>query len=444
MKECVINEFLSVKGETKQWDIYIAEKKIDRNDYDLYDIPPDIILRLDEYNSADDFFLGWKYKETDFESACKILRVWHENNYNTNLIVKDGAFPLLRELYIAGDPTAIAVFKSEIKKKLELGNQEVIAFLIEEDYIDYLDKNTMDFLENSELNGNYIRNALKIRDFLFRYNMIVNTKDLWNGLPDLFVDELEIEVGFVKLMGLLPDDEGGLMFRLLLDLNSDELIEKLNNLTNNDLLIILRRILKNLKKRQEHGEIETKEFVINKHLTIKLIENKTIIHIDGQPFIQCKFLLMNILEDKFENYDDISSIDEAAEFLDASLERITPPNYMIFPEEEFWGHCSNIQAWAENNYDTRLLHSNIAFPLLKKLTKAGDSIAKRVFKEEIVKRFLEGFPSVVIGLTNQDYLSFLNEEELDTLLESTEDIFVKSQIAVYLLRERETERERFY
>jgi len=101
MKEFVINEFLSVKGKSDQWDIYIAEKKVDKDKYDLYNIPPDIILKSDRCISADDYFLDWKYENTGFESAYEILRVWHENNYNMCLIVKDAAFLLLKELYIA-------------------------------------------------------------------------------------------------------------------------------------------------------------------------------------------------------------------------------------------------------------------------------------------------------------------------------------------------------
>ncbi len=52
----------------------------------------------------------------------------------------------------------------------------------------------------------------------------------------------------------------------------------------------------------------------------------------------------------------------------------------ILPIKEFWGHCSNLQAWAEYGYDTRLLHPNLAFPLLEKLATVGDPIAKKVFK----------------------------------------------------------------
>ena len=73
-------------------------------------------------------------------------------------------------------------------------------------------------------------------------------------------------------------------------------------------------------------------------------------------------MLLNIETTRFKDYDSIQSIDEAAEYLNRTLER----GYRkIDPETEFWGHCSNLEAWAENNYDTRFLHRNLAFPLLK-------------------------------------------------------------------------------
>ena len=103
----------------------------------------------------------------------------------------------------------------------------------------------------------------------------------------------------------------------------------------------------------------------------------------------------------------------------------------ISPETEFFGHCSNLQVWAENNYNTQLLHSNIAFNLLKKLTEVGDQNAKRVFKEEIGKRVMEGYPTVVSYLLHQGYLQHLDNEELETLIDSTSDVFVKSQIALH-------------
>lgn len=89
-------------------------------------------------------------------------------------------------------------------------------------------------------------------------------------------------------------------------------------------------------------------------------------------------------------------------------------NFLSF-EAQFWGHYHNLKMWVEHDYDTRLLHRNLAFPLLKKLTELGDPIARRVFKEEIVQRFSIGSSTVQKYLFNQGYLNFLTPEELDTL-----------------------------
>ena len=79
--------------------------------------------------------------------------------------------------------------------------------------------------------------------------------------------------------------------------------------------------------------------------------------------------------------EDIESIDEAAKKLNHSLENDIN-EYTIPPEVEFWGHSSNLQTWYEYGYDLRLLHSNLAFPLLQKLTDIGDPLAKKVLEKK--------------------------------------------------------------
>ena len=90
--------------------------------------------------------------------------------------------------------------------------------------------------------------------------------------------------------------------------------------------------------------------------------------------------------------------------------------FRIDAKAEFWGHCSNLHAWYENGYDTRLLHHSLAFYLLYELTKAEDPIAKQVFKEEIAKRYAYGDPSIQEYLREEGYLKFLSEEELTSIL----------------------------
>ncbi|MFX1281433.1 MAG: hypothetical protein ACFFA3_18945, partial [Promethearchaeota archaeon] len=159
-------------------------------------------------------------------------------------------------------------------------------------------------------------------------------------------------------------------------------------------------------------------FKVNEYLTLRLEDVQTNIYIKGKLFSQCKFLLLNIPINETKELDYIDSIDEAAERLDTSMERRRGGMYNLSPEIEFWGHCSNLQAWYEHEYNTRLIHRNLAFPLLKALKQAGDPLANRVFKEEIAKRLESGYPSVVAYLINQDYLRFLKSHELEAILES--------------------------
>ncbi|MFX0083593.1 MAG: hypothetical protein ACFE94_17735 [Candidatus Hodarchaeota archaeon] len=159
------------------------------------------------------------------------------------------------------------------------------------------------------------------------------------------------------------------------------------------------------------------EFIINKYLKLRLESGHTNLYVGEKLFRQCKYLLLNIPVSRINNYDEIESIDEAAEKLDHSMERGKQKKYHLSPDIEFWGHCSNLQVWYENNYDTRILHSNLSFPLLEALVKVGDPLAKKVFKEEIALRFANGYPSVVQHIVNQDYLKYFNKEELDTLLD---------------------------
>jgi hypothetical protein len=93
------------------------------------------------------------------------------------------------------------------------------------------------------------------------------------------------------------------------------------------------------------------------------------------------------------------------------IQEIEPIEYRIEPEQEFWDYCSNMQLWVECGYDTNVLHSNLSFPLLKALTEEGDLDARRVFSEEIVKRFNGHNAKVKKFLAEEGYLEHLNEEE---------------------------------
>ncbi len=102
-----------------------------------------------------------------------------------------------------------------------------------------------------------------------------------------------------------------------------------------------------------------KEFEINKLITLRLENGKTNIYINKKLFQQCKFLLINIGPNNVSNFEEITSIDEAEKILDRSLEEKRLEGYEIRPEEGFWAHCSNLDAWAKHQYDISIIFNNV-------------------------------------------------------------------------------------
>jgi hypothetical protein len=142
-----------------------------------------------------------------------------------------------------------------------------------------------------------------------------------------------------------------------------------------------------------------KKFVVNEHIDVVLEEDgKTRVYIDGVQFIQCMRLLLTIpLAADVGNAGEVNSIDDAKVKYGTLFEgqgyESPVQHVLIDPFTEFQAHCSNIEAWAEHDYDTRLLHSNIAFPLLKALAKVGDAKARRVLDAELGERIRDGSPA---------------------------------------------------
>lgn len=76
-----------------------------------------------------------------------------------------------------------------------------------------------------------------------------------------------------------------------------------------------------------------------------------------------------------------------------------------------------MQVGVEQDYNTNLLHSNLAIWLLKKLNDVGDSPARKVLKDEVIKRIKNGYISTIIYLTLSKFLDIFSQEEFETLIE---------------------------
>ena len=198
----------------------------------------------------------------------------------------------------------------------------------------------------------------------------------------------------------------------------------------------------NIIKDEEKG---IKTFVLNDYLMLKLEDKRTYIYVDGKRFRQCIRLMLNIPVDQVEQYDEIKSIDEAVDkekqhslwlgkvvHDENGLEAINSHiEHTITPEEEFKGHCSNMQAWVENDYNTQILFRNMAFPLLKKLVEVGDPKAKSKYKDELAYRLSSNELSITHYLMKQGYLKDLEEAEIEIIIND-----LKPGIAKTMLRNR--------
>ncbi|MFX1522411.1 MAG: hypothetical protein ACFFCC_02785 [Promethearchaeota archaeon] len=162
---------------------------------------------------------------------------------------------------------------------------------------------------------------------------------------------------------------------------------------------------------------EEREFRINEHITLKLLKGKTVIFVAGETFHQCKYLLLNLTKKDFSKFEEIDSIDEALKVYN-EMDRNHERNHgLIDPESEFIGHCSNLQAWYEHDYDLRILHSSLSIPLLKKLAFLGDKKAIMRLKESIATRIASKNYNTVIFYLNEQYLSLFSNEELEIMFE---------------------------
>lgn len=164
-----------------------------------------------------------------------------------------------------------------------------------------------------------------------------------------------------------------------------------------------------------------KSYKINDNISLKLENDETNIYVNGELFRQCKKIALLTPLEEVDELFIFKSIDEV--YLQAKFMN-TRENPIISPETEFWAHCSNIQAWVEHGYDTRLLHSNLSFPLLEKLSEVGDRQAQAVFKSEILNRILEGFIPTVSYIFKHAYYRYLKGSE-------RKKIFLDQNVSLY-------------
>jgi hypothetical protein len=96
-------------------------------------------------------------RSSDAPDLLDNLTVWAENNYDSKLLEKTLAFPLLQELARVGDKKAIENLKFEVAERFESGSNNTRQYLINQDFLKHFSKEEFESLFRSVAN-NYENN----------------------------------------------------------------------------------------------------------------------------------------------------------------------------------------------------------------------------------------------------------------------------------------------
>ncbi|MEX2682056.1 MAG: hypothetical protein Q6373_010680, partial [Candidatus Sigynarchaeota archaeon] len=154
------------------------------------------------------------------------------------------------------------------------------------------------------------------------------------------------------------------------------------------------------------------------------------VYVDGRQSLTCAALVASI-DDLARYGKDIKAIEDMATLPGVQLvEGYAAEDVFGTPEAELAAHASNLQAWVEHDYDTHLLHCNIAFPLLVDLARAGDEKARRVMEATIDERIRDGSSTTRKAIALM-FLHYLSEAQWDVLL-ADPDPEVRAKALEYL------------
>ncbi len=142
--ELKINQYITlklIKGKTK---IYVGGREFLMCKNIVLNIPINLVetvetmddlIEVSEITKGDEYDIDPK---TEFWVHSSNFQVWVENDYDTNLLEKNLAFPLLQKLSELGDQRATGRLKEEIARRYLSGSHNTKQYLYNERYLDYL------------------------------------------------------------------------------------------------------------------------------------------------------------------------------------------------------------------------------------------------------------------------------------------------------------------
>ncbi len=144
--------------------------------------------------------------------------------------------------------------------------------------------------------------------------------------------------------------------------------------------------------------------------TVKLFDDKSRIFIGEEEIITCRTVPLAIPQAELPALKNMESINDIIDYIERAP-MSENMDYEIDPELDFFVNCSNLQAWVEHDFNTRLLDYMLSFTLLEELVKRGYQRAKMRLKEEILERYYYGSEKVRDLIVEQGLLDYLTTEE---------------------------------
>ena len=133
---------------------------------------------------------------------------------------------------------------------------------------------------------------------------------------------------------------------------------------------------------------------VNDYITISSEKNKILIYIQGERFQEFDYSFINkILK---TSKSQLEKTNTQGKYAENNYKKDSKNAYFI-------NFVDILKLWIRNNYDTSILLYNVSFPLLRKLAEVGDSHAKKVFIDEILKNLWVGDPLVIKYLLDEKY-----------------------------------------
>ncbi len=182
--------------------------------------------------------------------------------------------------------------------------------------------------------------------------------------------------------------------------------------------------MKSVKEKSLLEEYSTeehkKEVKINDFLSLKYGDDGVQFQVGERNFGTPVHSVLEILLMMCPNNN--MSMDEIVEELDNIIGIHGRDDTNFDPEVVFYFHYLYLKLWADSEYNAELIHRYDAFQLLESLYYAKDPIARKVFRGEIVKRFLSG-KVYVVNFLFPHYASWLSCEDIKYIIEKAEFLY---------------------